>query len=64
MKVKVEKYGRWDESCNWQRESTVEKDLPEDVVNSLEWCGYKHIAKYNEYHLEFGNNLVIIKVIG
>ena len=35
MTAVVKKYGRWNESCNWQLESKKEKELPEENYNGI-----------------------------
>ena len=52
MKYKLKKYGRWDETCNWQLESVVEKtvEIKESYIEFLELCGYTYSERYNEFY--------------
>ena len=41
MRIVVKKYGRWDETCNWQLEGRAEKDMSEDDFNTFaEYAGF------------------------
>lgn len=46
----VKKYGRWNESCNWQLESRKELELSEEAYMGLgEQCGFDYSARYDEW---------------
>lgn len=51
MKVVISKYGRWDESCDWQLERREEKEIDHEWCSPelMKWLGYSYSARYNEY---------------
>ena len=60
MRVRITKYGRWDERCNWQIEDRREKDMDPELLIS---AGYRYNARYDEYINEYGNHRVVVKAI-
>ena len=64
MTIRVKKYSRWDESCNWQLESIEEQETKiakrEDLIDVL---GFTYCKNYDEYYKECGNSLTVIKVL-
>lgn len=63
MKVVVKKYGRWDDTCNWQLESVKFKEVPDAIYNreEMELFGYKYSDLYDEYYMISLNAMVVIR---
>ena len=50
MTLVIKKYGRWDESCDWQFESMKEKEVDKEPdPEEMNFLGYSYSARYNEY---------------
>ena len=50
MKLIIKKYGRWNDSSNWQLENRKEKEMNEDMFGEfIKYAGYTYNAQYNEY---------------
>ena len=49
MTIVVKKYGRWDESCNWQLDSSTEKEMTEESFRQFAEYGGFTKSRYGYY---------------
>lgn len=66
MTIIVKKYGRWNESANWQLEIRKEKDIDEDAFEVFKECGgFVFSERNNEFHAisEDRQRMIVVSVL-